>query len=255
MKIVILAGGFGTRLSEQTGDMPKPMIEIGGRPLLWHIMKGCSVQGFQDFVIALGYKGDVIKRYFLHYAQLESDLLIRTGKRSVETQGSPTESWNVELIDTGRDTMTGGRLRRLKPALTETFIFTYGDGIANVDLQKLVAFHKSHKKLATVTAVELPERFGRLKLDKDAVKIFDEKPKTSDDWINGGFFVLEPEVMNYISGDDISWEREPCAELAREGELMAYRHRGFWQCVDTLNELRKLRDVWDSGSAPWKTWK
>lgn len=254
IKIVILAGGYGTRLSEETEQIPKPMIEIGGRPLLWHLMKIFSTQGFNEFVIALGYKGHAIKRYFLQFPQIETDLHIDLSTARVSTSGNVSEDWKIHLVDTGADTMTGGRLRRLKDQLTEPFIFTYGDGLANVDVRRLLDFHRSHGKLATVTAVKPPSRFGLIQLDGHQVSSFSEKPVNSDEWVNGGFFVLEPAAIGYITEDSTSWERGPCQQLAREGQLCAYTHTGYWQCVDTLHELRLLRDVWNGGKAPWKIW-
>jgi glucose-1-phosphate cytidylyltransferase len=254
MKVVILAGGYGTRLSEETAVLPKPMIEIGGRPLLWHLMKLFSVHGFNEFVVALGYKGDVIKRYFLQYPDIGSDLRIELGSGRTERQGSVCEDWNVELVNTGQDTMTGGRLRRLRDRLGETFVFTYGDGLSTVDLSKLLEFHRSHGKLATVTAVQPPSKFGVLQLAGNEVIKFSEKPAEANAYINGGFFVLEPEAIDYIEGDETSWEREPCEALAGDGQLRAYVHDGYWQCVDTLHELRVLRNTWDRGEAPWKIW-
>lgn len=254
MKVVILAGGYGTRLSEETEVLPKPMIEIGGRPLLWHLMKLFSSQGFNEFVVALGYKSQVIKRYFMQYPQIETDMHVDLASASVRTTGQPGENWKIDLIDTGHDTMTGGRLKRLRNLLDDTFIFTYGDGLANMDLRRLVEFHRSHRKLATVTAVKPPSRFGLLQIEETRVTSFNEKPRNPDDWINGGYFVLEPGAIDYIDGDATSWEREPCQRLARNGELCAYRHDGYWQCVDTLHELRLLREIWDNGKAPWKIW-
>lgn len=254
MKVVILAGGYGTRLSEETAVLPKPMIEIGGRPLLWHLMKLFSVHGFSEFLVALGYKGDVIKRYFLQYPDIGSDLRIELGSGRMERQGGIREDWNIELVDTGQDTMTGGRLRRLRDRLGETFLFTYGDGLSTVDLSKLMNFHRSHGKLATVTAVQPPSKFGVLQLDGNEVRKFNEKPADVNTYINGGFFVLEPDAIDYIEGDASPWEREPCEALAGDGQLCAYVHDGYWQCVDTLHELRILRDAWDRGEAPWKTW-
>ena len=254
MKVVILAGGYGTRLSEETAVLPKPMIEIGGRPLLWHLMKSFSVHGFNEFVVALGYKGDVIKRYFLQYPDVSSDLRIELGSGKMERHGSIREDWNIELVDTGQDTMTGGRLRRLRDRLGETFLFTYGDGLSTVDVPKLLEFHRSHGKLATVTAPQPPSNFGVLQLHGHAVLKFNEKPADVSTYINGGFFVLEPQAMDYIEGDATPWEREPCEALAGDGQLRAYVHDGYWQCVDTLHELRLLRDAWDRGEAPWKTW-
>lgn len=254
MKVVILAGGYGTRLSEETEVLPKPMIEIGGRPLLWHLMKIFSSQGFNEFIVALGYKGQVIKRYFLQYPQIETDMQIDLSTATVTTAGHTDENWKIDLVDTGHDTMTGGRLKRLRGMLNETFFFTYGDGLANVDLRRLLELHRSHGKLATVTAVKPPSRFGLIQIEKDKVSSFNEKPRNPVDWINGGYFVLEPGAIDYIDSDETSWERDPCQRLARDGELFAYRHEDCWQCVDTLHELRLLREIWNSGKAPWKTW-
>ena len=254
-KIVILAGGLGTRLSEETELIPKPMIEIGGRPLLWHLMKIFSAQGFNDFTVALGYKGELIKRYFLQYPQLESDLRINLATGKVTADGCCREDWNLNLLDTGKVTMTGGRLRRLRNELNSTFIFTYGDGLSNIDLEGLLRFHRAHGKLATVTAVPSVSRFGLLRMNADQqVLSFSEKPEQTEELINGGFFVLEPEAIDYIDGDESSWEREPCEGLVRDGQMVAYRHAGYWQCVDTLHELRGLRELWEQGEAPWKSW-
>ncbi len=255
MKVVILAGGYGTRLSEETAITPKPMIEIGGRPLLWHLMKSFSSHGFNEFIIALGYKGELIKRYFLQYSELQSNLNIYLGKNSFTTENCIAEDWQIELIETGTDTMTGGRLKHLAEIIDDTFIFTYGDGLSNIDINKLVAFHKSHGKFATVTAVTPVSRFGLLNIDDShQVKSFSEKPDFRNDLINGGFFVLEPDVLDYIKDDTTSWEREPCEQLVKDGQMMAYQHTDFWQCVDTLHELRLLRNLWDNGQASWKTW-
>jgi len=254
MKVVILAGGFGTRLSEETEILPKPMIEIGGRPLLWHLMKAFSEQGFNEFIVALGYKGDVIKRYFMHYADTVSDLRIDLGTGKTERQGKIKEDWKIELVDTGLDTMTGGRLKKLRDHLDDTFIFTYGDGLSTVDIPKLVEFHRAHGKLATVTAVQPPSKFGMLQLDGNRVTKFAEKPAEATSYINGGFFVLEPDAINRVASDNMPWEREPCETLAADGQMEAYVHDGYWQCVDTLHELRLLRNAWNDGEAPWKTW-
>jgi glucose-1-phosphate cytidylyltransferase len=255
MQVIILAGGYGTRLSEETGVIPKPMIEIGGRPLLWHLMKGFAHHGFEDFVVALGYKSEIIKQYFMLYPQLQSDLHINLATGHVNARQIFAENWRIDLIDTGVDSMTGGRLGRLRDVIKGTFVFTYGDGLANVDLGALVAFHKAHGKLATVTAVKPVQRFGVLRLDQhNCVESFAEKPELTEQRINGGFFVLEPQVLDYIEGDATVWEREPCERLAREGQLMAYMHDGYWQCVDTLHELRLLREMWANGTARWKTW-
>lgn len=254
MKVVILAGGYGTRLSEETAVLPKPMIEIGGRPLLWHLMKSFSHHGINEFVVALGYKGEVIKRYFMQYADTASDLSIDLSTGKVERRGELGENWKIDLVDTGQDTMTGGRLRRVRDLIDDTFIFTYGDGLSTVDVPKLVDYHKAHGKLATVTAVNPPSKFGVLQLDGENVTKFAEKPDQATTYINGGFFVLEPDVIDLIDGDGIPWEREPCEKLAADGQLQAYKHDGYWQCVDTLHELRILRNAWDNGEAPWKTW-
>lgn len=256
MQVIVLAGGYGTRLSEETGVIPKPMIEIGGKPLLWHLMKGCSHHGFNDFIVALGYKSEIIKQYFMLYPQLQSDLSIDLASGQVKARQNFPESWRIDLINTGIDTMTGGRLGRLRDMIKGTFIFTYGDGLADVDLNALVAFHKAHGKLATVTAVKPTQRFGILKMDQNAqVTTFAEKPDFTSERINGGFFVLEPEALDYIENDNTVWEREPCEKLAAAGQLMAYQHDGYWQCVDTLHELRLLREMWNRGEASWKTWQ
>ena len=254
MKVVILAGGYGTRLSEETTMIPKPMIEIGGRPLLWHLMKIFSTQGFDEFIVALGYKGNVIKQYFLDYPQLEADLTIDLASATARKSNSSDEQWKIDLIDTGPESMTGGRLKRLSSRINDTIIFTYGDGLSNIDLQELVAFHRAHGKLATVTAVKPAPRFGLLQLNETQVTALNEKRNDAADWINGGYFVLEPGVLDYIEGDETVWERGPCERLARDGQLYAYQHHGYWQCVDTLHELRLLRDSWNSGQAPWKIW-
>ena len=256
MKVVILAGGLGTRLTEETETRPKPMVEIGGRPILWHIMKIYAHHGFREFVVALGYKGDVIKRYFLDYSKLQcQNLTVNLGSGDVMRRGGPPEDWTVHLVDTGYSTNTGGRLKRLAPILgRETFMATYGDGVADVDIQALVRFHRGHGKRATATAVRPPARFGGLVFEGDRIAEFTEKPQVGEGWINGGFFVLEPEVLDYIADDQTSWEREPLEQLAGEGQLMAYRHGEFWQCMDTLRDLRLLEGLWSSGKAPWKTW-
>ena len=261
MKVAILAGGVGSRLSEETEIKPKPMVEIGGKPILWHIMKHYARYGFKDFVIALGYKGDYIKRYMLDYANLSSDLRVDFGRAQVWRDGNGNgnghhdEDWCVELVDTGLDTATGGRIKRLKPKIgNERFLLTWGDGVSNVDLRKLIAFHEAHGKLATVTAVRPPARFGRLEIDGDRVTEFSEKPQLGEGWINGAFFVIEPQVFDYIDGDTTQWEHAPLERLAREGQLMAYRHDSFWQCMDTLRDRKLLEQLWQSGSPPWKTW-
>jgi glucose-1-phosphate cytidylyltransferase len=258
VKVAILAGGVGSRLSEETEVKPKPMVEIGGRPILWHIMKHYAKHGYKDFVIALGYKGDYIKKYMLDYAMLSADLTVDFGRSQVVRRngnGSGPDDWRVELVDTGLDTATGGRIKRLEPLIgNERFMLTWGDGVSNIDLHKLLAFHEAHGKLATVTAVRPPARFGRLELDGDRVSDFSEKPQLGEGWINGAFFVLEPAVFGYVDGDTTQWEREPLERLAREGQLMAYRHDSFWQCMDTLRDRKLLEQLWQSGNPPWKTW-
>ena len=252
MKTVIMAGGLGTRLSEETALKPKPMVEIGGRPILWHVMSTYSRYGFQEFVIACGYKGEVIKEYFSDFFFHHSDFTVdlRSGERTIVRKSSP--DWRVHLVDTGADSMTGGRLLRLKHLLDDgTFMMTYGDGLSDVQIDALVAFHRSHGKLATVTAVRPPARFGGIELDGDRVAVFSEKPQTTIGWINGGFFVLEPGVLDYIDGQDVPFERAPLERLAADGELMAFRHDGFFQPMDTIREKRLLEELWDSGHAPW----
>jgi glucose-1-phosphate cytidylyltransferase len=256
MKVAILAGGVGSRLAEETEVKPKPMVEIGGKPILWHIMMHYSHYGMNEFVIALGHKGEVIKKYMLDYSSLNRDLSIemRTGK--VTLNAGITSDWRVDLIDTGMATLTGGRIKRLKPTIgNETFMLTWGDGVSNVDLHQLLAFHRSHGKLATLTAVRPTARFGHIEMRGDRVVEFSEKPQTAEGWINGAFFVLEPEVFDYIDSDQTQWEKEPLENLAREGQLMAYRHESFWQCMDTLREKKYLESLWTAGNAPWKTWK
>ena len=261
MKTVILAGGYGTRLQEATTIVPKPMVEVGGKPILWHIMKIYSSHGFDSFVIALGYKGEMIKYYFLNYHQLQNDLSINLAQGTVEvhTAAAPSadvaENWNVHLVDTGLDTLTGGRLKRLGGWLgNKTFMMTYGDGVADINIRDLVAFHKSHKKLATVTVVRPPARFGRLEFDGNQVTAFVEKPQAREGWINGGFFVLEPEVLDYIEGDQSTFEAAPLERLARDGQLVSYKHEGFWQCMDTLRDVQHVQHLWQTGCARWRTW-
>ncbi len=253
MRTVILAGGFGTRLAEETEVRPKPMVEIGGRPILWHILKHYSAYGFAEFVIALGYKGETVKRYFLDYANLMGNLSVEMVRGKVARHGETCEDWKVHLIDTGLKTNTGGRVRRLAPWLRDgTFLLTYGDGLADVDLDELVRFHKRTGKLATVTAVRPPARFGGLVFDGDLVAEFTEKPQTGEGWINGGFFAFEPKVLDYLDGDDTSLENDALRQLAAEGQLAAYRHDRFWQCMDTLRDKRLLESLWQEGRAPWK---
>ncbi len=252
MKTVILAGGVGSRLAEETASRPKPMVEIGDRPIMWHIMKHFAHYGHQDFVLALGYMGHSIKRYFSEYSHLESDLTVDLGRGEV-TRHEPSleEAWRIAMIDTGLDTQTGGRLKRLASHIDGTFMVTYGDGVSNVDLDALLAFHRQSGRLATLTAVRPPARFGQIEFDGNVVTAFNEKPQMGEGWINGGFFVLEPEVLDYIDGDDIDFSREPLQRLAAEGQLAAYRHGDFWQCMDTLRDKIFLESLWDAGNAPW----
>jgi glucose-1-phosphate cytidylyltransferase len=255
MKVAILAGGVGSRLAEETELKPKPMVEIGGKPIIWHIMMHYAHYGLTDFVIALGYKGEVIKKYMLDYAALSCDLRINTRTGLVSLQGDPAFDWNVDLVETGMNTQTGGRIKRLKHIIgKEPFMLTWGDGVSDVDLNALLTFHRTHGKLATLTAVRPTARFGHLDLEGDSVVEFSEKPQTREGWINGAFFVLEPEVFEYIDDDATSWEKGPLERLAREGQLMAYKHESFWQCMDTLREKKYLESLWESGAAPWKTW-
>lgn len=255
MKTVILAGGLGTRLSEATEVKPKPMVTIGGLPMIWHIMRMYAHYGFNEFIVALGYRGDVIKEYFLSHRYHNSDLTISLGNGEVTIHNGDRPDWTIHLIDTGLETATGGRIKRLAHMLgDETFMLTYGDGVADVDIRKLVDFHGSHGKLATVTAVRPPARFGSLELDGDRVRRFSEKPQIGEGWINGGFFVLEPSVLNCIDGDGTIWEHEPLERLAENGQLAAYMHSGFWQPMDTLREVKILESLWSSGKAPWKIW-
>jgi glucose-1-phosphate cytidylyltransferase len=251
MKAVILAGGLGTRISEETDLRPKPMIEIGGKPILWHIMKGYSAHGINDFIICCGYKGYVIKEYFANYFLHLSDVTFNLRTHSMEVHEQHAEPWRVTLIDTGEQTMTGGRLKRVRSYLNgEDFCFTYGDGVSDVDITALIAFHQSHGKLATLTAVQPPGRFGALNLDEDRIQTFQEKPQGDGGWVNGGFFVLSLQVIDSIDGDTTVWEREPMERLAREDQFVAYRHRGFWQRMDTRRDKLYL---WREGQAPWKT--
>lgn len=253
MKAVILAGGLGTRISEFTHSIPKPMIEIGGKPLLWHIMQNYSKHGVKDFVVCLGYKGDVVKDYFLHYSKMKSDFEINLATGQIKILNSDCEDWNISLIETGSSTMTGGRLLRVQDALNgETFCMTYGDGLSNVDIYKLINFHESHGKTGTVTSVLQPGRFGTLEIDESGtVSEFIEKPKSGHSRINGGFFVFEPQIFEYIQGDTTSLEAEPLINLSKDAQLMAFNHDGFWQPCDTLSDKLKLDNLWSSGSAPW----
>jgi len=263
MKVGILAGGLGSRLAEETVVRPKPMVEIGGRPILWHIMMHYASYGLNEFVVALGYKGEYIKRYMADYCALAPDLRVslKTGQIERRSNGNGNgehapEDWVVDLIDTGQKTNTGGRIKRLAPHLGDgTFMLTWGDGVSNINLADLLKFHRRHGRIATVTAVRPPARFGRLELDGERVARFDEKPLSGEAWINGAFFVLEPRVFDYIAGDDTLFEREPLETLASEGQLMAYQHDGFWQCMDTMRDKVRLESLWASGDAPWKIWK
>ena len=257
MKAVILAGGFGTRLSEETSVRPKPMVEIGDRPVLWHIMKIYSAFGIDDFIVCCGYKGEMIKDYFCSYAMRRADMVVDLARNDIELLSNGAEPWRITLVDTGQDTMTGGRLRRIREYLDgETFCFTYGDGVSDIDVGALVRFHREQGRLATLTAVRPPGRFGAFSLSADQQQVddFQEKPDGDGAWVNGGFFVLEPQVIDYIDSDQSIWEREPMESLAREGQLSAYRHRGFWQPMDTLRDKQMLEQMWSSGSAPWKSW-
>jgi glucose-1-phosphate cytidylyltransferase len=252
MKAVILAGGLGTRLSEETDLRPKPMVEIGGRPILWHIMKHLAHYDVREFVIALGYKGEMIKRYFADYSQLNADFTVHLRSGDVLRHQSCDEDWTVHLVDTGLATMTGGRIKRLGHLLRgETFLMTYGDGVSDVNINDLISFHRKHKKLGTVTAVRPPARYGALVFEGDQVVEFQEKPQAGEGWINGGFFVLEAGVLDYIKDDETHWEREPLERLTAERQLMAHRHGGFWQSMDTLRDVRLLEKLWSSGEAPW----
>ncbi len=257
MKVGILAGGMGTRLAEETDVRPKPMVEIGGKPIMWHIMMQYSCFGHNEFVVALGYKGEVIKQYMKEYNELHSDMTVRPHRGEVTYHDHPDKrDWTVELVNTGLYTNTGGRIKRLAPYFgNERFFMTWGDGVSNVDLNKLLEFHKSHGKLVTLTAVRPPARFGHLEFQGDNVSSFTEKPQTSEGWINGAFFVMEPGVFDYIEGDHTQFEKEPLEGLAADGQLMAYRHEDFWQCMDTLRDKRRLQGMWDNGNPPWKIWE
>jgi len=256
MKVALLAGGLGTRLAEETEVKPKPMVEIGGKPILWHIMMHYSHYGFNNFAIALGYKGEFIKKYMVDYCSLNSNLTVDFQTGAVTMSGGHRPSWTVDLVDTGMNSLTGGRIKRLAPCIgNETFMATYGDGVSDVNLQDLLAFHKSHGKLVTLTVVHPPARFGHLELDGDQVTEFSEKPQTREGWINSGFFVLEPEIFDYIDGDQTSWEKEPLERLAKEGQVMAYQHTSFWQCMDTIRDKKLLETLWETGKAPWKMWE
>jgi len=258
MKVVILAGGLGTRISEETSTIPKPMVEIGGKPILWHIMKIYSQYGFNEFIICLGYKSYMVKEYFSHYFLHMSDVTIDMKTNETNIHNTESEPWKITLVDTGLDTMTGGRLKKIEKYIkNETFLLTYGDGVADINILELLAFHRKTKKLATLTAVQTSGRFGVLDVDKEGdVQSFLEKPKGEDSWISTGFFVLEPNIFNYITEDAfVVWEREPMENLAKDGQLGAYKHTGFWKCMDTLRDKVELERLWQSGEALWKLWK
>jgi len=256
MKVVILAGGFGTRLSEETDIKPKPMVEIGGKPILWHIMKTYSSYGFNEFIILLGYKGYVIKEFFFNYFLHQSDVTIDIQSGKMEIHQNESEPWKVTLLETGLNTLTGGRIKRAKDYIGDgDFLLTYGDGLSDVDIAKTVAFHNSHGKNITMTAVQPAGRYGALDIKADnSISSFKEKPKGDGAWINGGFFVCKPEVLNYIAGDSTTFEQEPLTDLAAEGQLMSFKHDGFWECMDTLRDKTNLCQLWDSDQAPWKQW-
>lgn len=257
MKAVILAGGFGTRLSEETAFRPKPMVEIGGKPILWHIMNIYSAQGVNEFLIAVGYKAEMIKEYFFNFYAINNDITVdlNSGKTIIHDGNQPP--WIIHVVDTGLHTQTGGRLKRLKKwiANDEIFLFTYGDGVADINVGELLSFHRSHGKLVTVTTVRAPSRFGRIGFQEDRIVEFYEKPEKAEGWINGGYFVMDAKAIDYIDDDQTAWEKDPIERLAHDGQLMGYRHYGFWSCMDTLKEKNLLEDMWNSGSAPWKLWK
>jgi glucose-1-phosphate cytidylyltransferase len=258
MKTVIFAGGLGTRLAEETTTRPKPMVEIGGKPILWHIMKSYSHFGYNDFIICLGYKGYQIKEYFINYFLYNSDLTIEVGNNQMDVHFTNTESFKVTLVDTGIETNTAGRLKKVQKYIgQEPFMLTYGDGVANVDIHSLMKFHKSHGKLATLTSVQMPGRYGNIDVDSNGrITNFQEKPDGDGNWINGGFFVLQPEIFNYLNGDmeDVQWEKKPLVDIAKDQQLMTYRHHGFWKCMDALRDKIELENLWESGKAEWKVW-
>jgi glucose-1-phosphate cytidylyltransferase len=254
MKVVLLAGGLGTRISEESSLRPKPMIEIGGRPILWHIMKIYLAHGLRDFVICCGYKGYMIKEYFANYSLHMSDVTIDMEKNSIEVHQKKAEPWRVTLVDTGEATQTGGRLKRVSEYIDDDFCMTYGDGVGSINITELIAFHRQHGKLATMTATQPPGRFGALQIEEHAVTSFLEKPTGDGGWINGGFFVLSPKALELIEGDETIWERKPLETLAQTGQLQAFFHPGFWQPMDTLRDKNHLEDLWQSGKAPWKVW-
>jgi len=256
MKVLILAGGYGTRLSEYTHDIPKPMVSIGGKPILWHIMKTYSSHGFNEFVILLGYKGYLVKEYFTNYYLHQSNVTFDLKKNKIDILENNTEPWKVTLLDTGQDTMTGGRIKRACDFIgDETFLLTYGDGLSDIDIPKTIEFHKSKKGLITITAIQPPGRYGALKItENNSIEKFLEKPKGDGAWMNGGFFVCEPSVFNYITDDETIFEQEPLTKLATDGKLYAYKHRGFWACMDTIRDKKMLSDLWVQEDAPWKIW-
>ncbi len=256
MKVVILAGGLGTRLSEETVLKPKPMVEIGGMPILWHIMKIYSAHGFNDFIVCLGYKGYVIKEYFANYFLHKSDVTIDLSNNSVQVHDSQAEPWKITLVDTGNDSMTGGRIKRIKAHVNnEPFMLTYGDGVSDVNITELVNFHRKERKILTVTAVQPSGKFGALNIDQEeTVHSFTEKPKGDGAWINGGFFVCQPQIFNYLDGDDTVWEKEPLENIASEGNMQAFKHHGFWRPMDTLKDNKDLNEMWTADNAPWKNW-
>lgn len=258
MKVVILAGGLGTRLTEETTVRPKPMVEIGGKPILWHIMKIYETYGFNDFVICLGYKGHLIKEYFINYFLYNSDITVELNSNKLSVHYTSTESFKVTLIDTGINTNTAGRIKRIKPYLDDkTFMLTYGDGVSDVDIKELISFHKAHNKIATLTSVQLPGRYGAIQIgNEDSVIHFQEKKDSENIWVNGGFFVLEPSVFDYLKGDmdDIQWEKKPLEDITNDNQLIAYRHYGFWKSMDALRDKIELENIWEGGNAPWKIW-
>ncbi len=255
MKVAILAGGLGTRLSEETTLKPKPMVEIGGKPILWHIMKIYASYGFKEFVIALGYKGELIKDYFVNYHFRSRSLTVDLASGNIQIHNGSGEDWTVHLLDTGLATQTGGRIRRVSQFIgNEPFMLTYGDGVSNININELLSFHRSHGKLVTVTAVRPPARFGQIVFGENQAASFTEKPQIGEGWINGGFFVLQPEAVNYIEGDHTLWEHEPLQCLSRDGQLIAYQHNDFWHCMDTMRDVSSLERYWQEGKAPWKIW-
>jgi glucose-1-phosphate cytidylyltransferase len=255
MKTIILAGGLGTRLQEETTIKPKPMVEIGGQPMLWHIMKIYAMYGHKDFAIAMGYKSDVIRSYFLNYYYHHSNMTVNLGTGDIEIEDGDHDDWKVYLADTGEKTQTGGRIKRLRKWIgNQTFMFTYGDGVSDINIKELIKFHRKHGKLATVTAIRPPFRLGSIVMEGDSIQKFIEKPTIGENWASGGFFVLEPKVLDYIENDDMQWEKYPLERLAEDGQLVAYKHEGFWQCMDTIRDVQYLEGLWVQGKAPWKIW-